>query len=753
MKKRVFLLIIYLVISQILLIAQESVSFNISFNREDFDFCSQENDYYVVCNNRNFIYSSDTTQFALPIITVNYLIGSNQKLFNYQIERAESEIIQNISLCQAPSRMYYDNTLNRLVKNPNQNICNFQLDSTVKYVGEHIIDGVKFLSYAICPFRYDDNSKQLVLIKSINFDLTLINDNTSSPLIPKKKSKELVSKIVENPASINSLYQVTNVLTSNHIEYVIVTTHQFAQFFKPLADWKTKKGIKTKIITIEEIENNYQGRTTQLKIKKALKDLYEQHGISYVMLGGNIFNLPSQPILREDDIDNQESTFSYYYSDYYYSCLNSMDWDEDAIYTYGTTEPIDLSPYYVVTRVPANDSIAVNRYVSKILEYEKSPNTDFWNKSILLGGKEMNEKSNYTFGQYSDAHVYQEQKYNNFIHPFWNGSAVKFYDSFADNYPVNSFFKNNLVSELQKGYMFADILTHGSESGWQVQKTSNSLMMVPEKYSNVDAEEQISQSYTTIITNACKVCNYDNDISFGESFICKNQRGKFVSFLGHSYLSIFTPLSAELTNTIKILSCVYKDLFCSSSKQLSQSLFNVLIENIGFADYDKHIRNDILFLTLLSDAELPLYVDIPNRFENIDIDYNQNGLTINTGLDDCRICISEKETNGDLYCKVFNNCQECTIANITRDCYICISKPGYIPYITEFDKELYIQNTSFTTDTQINAGEVFVGYNVTDQLQNGNVVIERGTLKINSINGVTIKNGFEIKKGATLLIN
>ena len=46
-----------------------------------------------------------------------------------------------------------------------------------------------------------------------------------------------------------------------------------------------------------------------------------------------------------------------------------------------------------------------------------------------------------------------------------------------------------------------------------------------------------------------------------------------------------------------------------------------------------------------------------------------------------------------------------------------------------------------------------VGYDVTDQQEYGNVLVEQGaSLRLNQQNGLVIKNGFECEKGAELII-
>ena len=52
----------------------------------------------------------------------------------------------------------------------------------------------------------------------------------------------------------------------------------------------------------------------------------------------------------------------------------------------------------------------------------------------------------------------------------------------------------------------------------------------------------------------------------------------------------------------------------------------------------------------------------------------------------------------------------------------------------------------------ITGTDIYIGKDVTNATEEGPVVIESGSTTFDATNSVTIKNGFECKKGATLEI-
>lgn len=91
--------------------------------------------------------------------------------------------------------------------------------------------------------------------------------------------------------------------------------------------------------------------------------------------------------------------------------------------------------------------------------------------------------------------------------------------------------------------------------------------------------------------------------------------------------------------------------------------------------------------------------------------------------------------------------------NNSTECDICITKPGYIPYTASLVNQTYIQNQTYTEDETVISGETYIGRDVTTSTPEGPVLVQSGTLTINSPKKVYIKNSFKVESGAKLRIN
>lgn len=67
--------------------------------------------------------------------------------------------------------------------------------------------------------------------------------------------------------------------------------------FEPLLKWKRMKGLYSKIITMEDIESDYEGDGIQLKLKNCLYKLYRNNGLQYVLLGGDDTVVPVRGVM------------------------------------------------------------------------------------------------------------------------------------------------------------------------------------------------------------------------------------------------------------------------------------------------------------------------------------------------------------------------------------------------------------------------------------------------------------------------
>ena len=202
---------------------------------------------------------------------------------------------------------------------------------------------------------------------------------------------------------------------------------------------------------------------------------------------------------------------------------------------------------------------------------------------------------------------------------------------------------------------------------------------------------------------------------------------------------------------LQISNRFYRTLLNGTSHQIGTAFMTMKNQSLGNCYRSNKGDRWMLFaMNLLGDPEMPVFLSRPQIFQNVSMTSTNTSITINTGIDDCQICCTNAIDDEDVYFEVWDSVRYATFNNIPNDIKICITKTGYIPYIFTFSKAQYIQNETFTENSSIFANEVYIGSNVTLQKEQGPVYIKNGKTSIKSTKGVTIKNDFDIKRGASL---
>jgi hypothetical protein len=103
-------------------------------------------------------------------------------------------------------------------------------------------------------------------------------------------------------------------------DYLIITPEMFlkdthSQGLHSFIFLKKEKGLKVKTLTIEKIKTDFSGSDLQEKIRAAIQQVYQNEGISYMLLVGNGYSSTPTRTLK---VNLPEGNIP---SDFYYACL------------------------------------------------------------------------------------------------------------------------------------------------------------------------------------------------------------------------------------------------------------------------------------------------------------------------------------------------------------------------------------------------------------------------------------------------
>ena len=197
----------------------------------------------------------------------------------------------------------------------------------------------------------------------------------------------------------------------------------------------------------------------------------------------------------------------------------------------------------------------------------------------------------------------------------------------------------------------------------------------------------------------------------------------------------------------------YRDLF-----NYKITRFGKIVANIKELVYtpDYNAKRWLKFsLNAIGDPELPIFTESPKSIDGVSWVHKNNKLYVTTDTTDCTITLSSKNDNGENYYKTIGDTCRYVFENVdTLENYqLCATKDNYKPLlVTNLKSHVIVQNQTFTNTSTITGDNITIGSNISSAVEEGPVIIQSGTTTFDATNTVTIKNGFECKKGAILEI-
>lgn len=746
------------------LLGQKNMVYTVSFNKSDFSFEKKGEMTQIKSINANSVLWGDSLSPALPYVGVNILIPETRGYEDFIIEENSEELIlSNVEIEPNPinvptNQKQISNSRSIKYLQPSYPLVR------IEHTGTHIMDGYKYLSFVVCPFRYDAFRKNLFFSKQIRIKIKTkhlqstqyqssrlekpylglnMYDHIKKNIINVDEIKEYYPKIERNRMQALASVQ-------NPYKYIIVTNESLRNIFEKLAHWKTIKGVKTKVITVEECYDEYPYDTHQMAIKRVLSNYYSD-GMEYALLAGDTDIVPAQicylPAWTSDTSDTP--------ADLYYSCLdNNPSWDADGDGIYAEiSDNIDLDPEFIITRISVSTSTEAEIIVNRIIEYESSPETSDCGNKLLICGNKLAYYTTKNGLQISDAQYEGEDVYENSIQPYWSGTKFELFDTYTDhpmgaNYVANA---SHFQTELEKGYTFVDEYSHGWANLWgNLEDGSN--------YSLSESNILTNNGYTLITSISCYSNAFDkistdfqNEVNYyttclSESFL-RNPNSGILGYFGNSREG-WTLTSYYFNKQF------YLDLLSSNEKQFGRATMMAkhnLLSYVSSQSYN-HYRWIMMELNPLGDAELPIFTNTPLSFNNVNVTLANGNLDVTTGVSDCKICISSAADYGETYYQLYTGTNVVHVNNIPVDCYLCITKPGYIPFLARVGQSVYLQDEIIIRNLSIFSNITNIGSNVTTTMPQGPVTIESGKLTNKSQDNILIKNDFEVKIGAELEI-
>jgi len=449
----------------------------------------------------------------------------------------------------------------------------------VSIIRQSDLMGQSWIELQISPIQYNPFEQKLFLNTNIELEIVGNDGYICGDYLPKVFSEDkivsyekMVENMVVNPNQVQlrteNDYFTLNIPTGSY-DYVIITQSSWVDDFQPLANWKTKKGVKTEIVTLNEIYNNfgYSG-SNQDKIQDFFQEAHSDWGTTFFLLGGDTNIVPHEEI--------------HYYLEF------SDGWEH--IYapadTYYADYDRDFTVEVNVGRAVARTDSDVATFIDKVLTYEITPPTTNYAKKASMFGFDLDS--------WTDGEDVKDIIDDDYIPSSWSMSNV--YDSHSGDH------ETNVKNYVNAGQHLINHIDHCSASSMGVGSVNHGDYLSKTEVSNFNNGDHQSILYTT----GCWPAAFDYTACIAESWV-RDDNGGCVAFVGNSRYGVYNPGNLNSLSN-KFDRYFFRSIFEQGHYILGEA-FSDHKNDVGVSsDHYKFIFDE---LNLLGDPELPLWMDNP----------------------------------------------------------------------------------------------------------------------------------------------
>ena len=512
------------------------------------------------------------------------------------------------------------------------------------------------------PLQYVPDKRELTLLSSITFALEGIDGYECGDYLPtaistrgRRAYEQMVRSMVVNPEDValtmsHKPASVSRGVGPGEYEYVIITQSGWVDDFQTLADWRTKKGKPSTIVTTDWIYNNggYVGSDIE-KIRAFVEDAHDNWGATYFLLGGDANIIPYHtrtitiPVFGLDDVPNDT-----YYADY------DEDWTCEVH----------------VGRAPVHVADHVSTFINKVFTYEKNPPLSNYVTTAAVFGFDITDPG--------DAHGQITKENIRSLHLPLSWTISTEYDSEPGTH------MGDVLAYLNQGH---HLVNHHDHCDWNCMGTgwiSHGDLIYNADVNGLTNGDRLSILFAV----GCLPANFPLHTSIGEDFV-RNPNGGGVAFIGNTRYGWGGSLEDPDWYTSQQDRFFYRNLFDDGFVELGANFTD--LKNDEFDPYDPNNLHQYCFtqLHLLGDPEVPVWTEDPESLAVTHDDVLTVGepttflVEVYSGgnpMDGATVCLWK---DGDIY-EVENTVAGVATFEITPattgTMYVTATEHNYLPY-------------------------------------------------------------------------
>jgi hypothetical protein len=381
-------------------------------------------------------------------------------------------------------------------------------------VSTSYLNGYAFAQCAFTPLVYFPSTRKAGYYSEVTITVTTEKSDASvaalKNLTASGKALERVRQFAQNPQMINAYPQKKS--TSTGYQMLIITGQNYTAGFTPLTNMYDSLGISWQMYTVQDIYSTITGIDQQDKIRNLIKQEYQNNGIEYALLGGDVSIVPFRGfycyVISGGGYEDNNIP-----ADLYYSGMDG-NYDANGNHIYGEVDDdADLLPEVSVGRLPFETAQEQTNIIHKTIWYRTHQIAGEQTNPLLAG--EFMDGATMTFGQdYLELLIGTHTDNGYYTHglPASGYNITKLYDTVIA--PVGPLiYQWDLFTWLEKVNNGPSFIYHAGHSNTTYMARMDISNVLDYNFASLDG---VTHDYTLMYTHGCDCGAFDNNDCIAE---------------------------------------------------------------------------------------------------------------------------------------------------------------------------------------------------------------------------------------------
>jgi hypothetical protein len=248
----------------------------------------------------------------------------------------------------------------------------------------YFLNGHSVLLSTFTPVKYIPSTGRVTYYRKAIVEVTTRTTDRAMRALENLGTAPCVSRVREMVSNTEMLssYPVKHTRDEGY-QILVITPQEFVGDFDDYKFLYLNHGMKTEVATTESIDLTIQGADLQEKIRNYIIQEYQNEGIEYVLLGGDVEHIPYRGfycyVVSGGGYEDNGIP-----ADLYYSALDG-NWNTNGDNKWGEIGEDDLLPDVGVTRWPFSNASQLQRMMHKTALYQDAPITGELQRPLLAG--------------------------------------------------------------------------------------------------------------------------------------------------------------------------------------------------------------------------------------------------------------------------------------------------------------------------------------------------------------------------------